>query len=461
MPLTRTRSRQIEDGGITRDDLNVVTSTQAVIRRAAPGVGIILKSTGVDSGTGDVTVTLGDVIQIDGTDYTTLATDGVLEVTTGSADRTITIPVAQRTVGRLLIIKKMDSGNGGVILSAGSEYFDASQSPCSLLAAIYDAVLVLRVTGKWLVFRHSTGGGGGGAPTDATYWVRTAHSGLSNEIVLGDGASVAHTTDTTRWNAQTGTARQVVVWGGSGPVWAYLESIDILEPAQITFLGVRPAGSYPDGLTSIALVAASGTDTPQFQAIYLPNSPTALSIDIQSHTYGGARTPEVNPSDYPDTTWSDYARSWESSQAINRGQAVGESIVFLATATVGGVPGKTRSVNLIYYNERMWGKSSEAAIDTETEIDAFYAANSKEISNSRSKTWNITLGAGEYGYFIVRTALGDPTFYIYPQGGTPGLPGGMSKVGSAVSWDNVRGFRENFDVWRTDNSGLGAITIQS
>ena len=66
MPVTNVRGgRQIVDGSIIRDDLNITTSGQALIRRLLVGTGIsFVSSTGADSGTGDVTIqfntTFGD-----------------------------------------------------------------------------------------------------------------------------------------------------------------------------------------------------------------------------------------------------------------------------------------------------------------------------------------------------------------------------------------------------------------
>lgn len=56
MPRTQITGEQVDDGSIKRDDLNIDESGQAVIRKLIAGTGINLSSTGVDAGTGDVTV---------------------------------------------------------------------------------------------------------------------------------------------------------------------------------------------------------------------------------------------------------------------------------------------------------------------------------------------------------------------------------------------------------------------
>lgn len=56
MARTQLNARQILDGDIQKTDLDTHTPGQAVITRLVAGVGVSLQSTGVDTGTGDVTI---------------------------------------------------------------------------------------------------------------------------------------------------------------------------------------------------------------------------------------------------------------------------------------------------------------------------------------------------------------------------------------------------------------------
>lgn len=58
MARTRIRSKDILDGGVKREDINTTISGRAVITKLIGGHGLSLSSTGADSGTGDVTVSL-------------------------------------------------------------------------------------------------------------------------------------------------------------------------------------------------------------------------------------------------------------------------------------------------------------------------------------------------------------------------------------------------------------------
>jgi hypothetical protein len=56
MARTTVRSDQILDSTVNRDDLNTATTTKAVIAKVIAGTNITIGSTGVDPGTGDVTI---------------------------------------------------------------------------------------------------------------------------------------------------------------------------------------------------------------------------------------------------------------------------------------------------------------------------------------------------------------------------------------------------------------------
>lgn len=56
MGQTLPTGKQIKDGSIQRNDLDVATVGQAVLRKIIQGTGISIASTGADSGTGDVTI---------------------------------------------------------------------------------------------------------------------------------------------------------------------------------------------------------------------------------------------------------------------------------------------------------------------------------------------------------------------------------------------------------------------
>ena len=60
MSRTQLTGNQLGDSTVRRHDLDAVTTGQAVIRKVVAGTNVSLASTGIDAGTGDVTIsTLG------------------------------------------------------------------------------------------------------------------------------------------------------------------------------------------------------------------------------------------------------------------------------------------------------------------------------------------------------------------------------------------------------------------
>jgi hypothetical protein len=58
MPKTVIRGAQVLDGSIQRADLDTSTVGQAVVAKLVQGSNVTLSSTGADSGTGDVTISV-------------------------------------------------------------------------------------------------------------------------------------------------------------------------------------------------------------------------------------------------------------------------------------------------------------------------------------------------------------------------------------------------------------------
>lgn len=94
MAKTQVRSTNIEDGGVKRADLNTTTAGSAVVAKLIQGSGITLASTGADSGTGDVTITVTAGSVPTGTGFTHI-TGGVQDVAAATYVMTIGKSMAQ------------------------------------------------------------------------------------------------------------------------------------------------------------------------------------------------------------------------------------------------------------------------------------------------------------------------------------------------------------------------------
>jgi hypothetical protein len=61
MPITQLRGTQVLAGSIQRSDLDTTTAGEAIIRKVLAGTNVTISSTGVDAGTGDVTINVPSV----------------------------------------------------------------------------------------------------------------------------------------------------------------------------------------------------------------------------------------------------------------------------------------------------------------------------------------------------------------------------------------------------------------
>ena len=94
MARTNVRGSQIKDGDVGREDLNTDTAGRAVITKAIAGNGLSSSSTGADSGTGDVTLSLPGANRASATLQTTNATQQILATLTPSASGVLWFKVA-------------------------------------------------------------------------------------------------------------------------------------------------------------------------------------------------------------------------------------------------------------------------------------------------------------------------------------------------------------------------------
>lgn len=116
-----------------------------------------------------------DIHSVSSADYTVLDDDGygLIEVTTSTTDRTITLPTAADNTDRVIKIKKMDSATGVVIIDGeGAETIDGTT--VIYLPGQYDAVELKcngtgwDITGSWIqpfTYRHGTNYLSTSAPT--------------------------------------------------------------------------------------------------------------------------------------------------------------------------------------------------------------------------------------------------------------------------------------------------------
>jgi hypothetical protein len=105
-----------------------------------------------------------------------------------------------------------------------------------------------------------------------------------------------------------------------------------------------------------------------------------------------------------------------------------------------------------------WGANvyEDAAVDPGIYNAAFITSLTATLKTSAAGNYSINSGAGTSTFFCALTSLGLTigNFFV------GGFPFACSKVASAIPVTNTNGVTENFDVFRSDNTGLGAYTLQ-
>lgn len=108
---------------------------------------------------------------------------------------------------------------------------------------------------------------------------------------------------------------------------------------------------------------------------------------------------------------------------------------------------KTTSVK--FYNGVYYG----VAVVPETYDSNFIKTLNKTLTNSKSKTINITASTNEYIYYCVPVRLGDCSFNV------GGFDGGFTKV-STIQFVNSSDYTEDYDIYKSDNVNLGSTTVK-
>lgn len=107
----------------------------------------------------------------------------------------------------------------------------------------------------------------------------------------------------------------------------------------------------------------------------------------------------------------------------------------------------SKSISFNFLNGRYWGVSNSNIYNSD-----FIKALSKELSSSKSKTFTVNCGEGQFIFYCVPTRLGSCSFKV------GGFEGGFNKV-DTIDFVNASGFTESYDIYKSTNSNLGNTTV--
>lgn len=84
---------------------------------------------------------------------------------------------------------------------------------------------------------------------------------------------------------------------------------------------------------------------------------------------------------------------------------------------------------------------------------AFIRTLTKSLQSGKGKTFTVNAATGKYIWYACPARYGTPNFNV------GGFDGGFSKV-AALDYTNAVGYTEEYQVWRSDNAGLGSTTVK-
>lgn len=108
----------------------------------------------------------------------------------------------------------------------------------------------------------------------------------------------------------------------------------------------------------------------------------------------------------------------------------------------------TKKANITFFPKLYYGASE---VPTEINSD-FLLGLSGSLSSSKAKTFNVNASENQYIWFALPSRYGTPSFK------TGGFDGGFLLI-NTIQHTNSSGYTENYDVYRSDNVGLGNTTV--
>lgn len=108
----------------------------------------------------------------------------------------------------------------------------------------------------------------------------------------------------------------------------------------------------------------------------------------------------------------------------------------------------TKTTAVTFLNGVYWGVGE----DKSSFDSAFLLKLSKGLQASKAKTFTVNAGASQHIYYALPSRYGTPSFKV------GGFEGGFAKA-ATIAFTNASGYQENYDIWKSDNAGLGNTTV--
>lgn len=108
----------------------------------------------------------------------------------------------------------------------------------------------------------------------------------------------------------------------------------------------------------------------------------------------------------------------------------------------------TKTTSITFLNGVYWGaKAAPGSYDS-----AFILGLSKGLQSNKNKTFTVDAAAGQHIFYALPARYGACTFNV------GGFDGGFTKV-ATIEFTNASGYKENYDIYKSVNAGLGNTTV--
>lgn len=236
-------------------------------------------------------------------------------------------------------------------------------------------------------------------------------------------------------NGTSGLARKLVFLAQDGSLtFDYIRNYDVFNPADLTFA----ISSFTTTIPSNNLIGSGNfslntrTATIAYTAVSVP---TGLTLSISSG-FG-----------FPITVNSPYTSYAFTSAAGVTYTSPPQTITLTATARNGSGSSSVATTTFSFINNIYYGVSSLTSL-TSPDVIALTSV----LQNSKSYTFTITSGVGQYVYYAYPSRLGTATFTV------GGFAGGFEPP-VTLSVTNSNGYAENYYIYRSTNANLGTRNV--
>lgn len=132
--------------------------------------------------------------------------------------------------------------------------------------------------------------------------------------------------------------------------------------------------------------------------------------------------------------------------------AINDSVVFTLTANEPGFTSKMTTTSISWQVLVFYGEEVPPGSYTEAFIEGLAGS---ALASESARTISYNAAAGEKLYYAIPSVFGTPTF----TDAATDFAAGFSMAAAGVSVTNSLGVTNGYDVWESDQSGLGAVTI--